>query len=191
MHETTGAGTMPSLTTAVVLPGRGYPVDGPLLFFAQVALRRRGVDVTALRWSPPPDLDAAGAPGWVASQLEPVLAAGGRPLVVAKSLGSFAAPVVAERGLLAIWLTPLLGQETVVAALRAARAPALLVGGTADPAWDGTVARSLGMAVHEVPGGDHALLLPGPLAASAEALGGVATAMEQFLDSIGAPAPAG
>src|SRR5690606_24689889 len=43
-----------------------------------------------------------------------------RPLVVAKSLGSFAAPVVAARGLPAIWLTPLLGQETVVAALRAA-----------------------------------------------------------------------
>src|SRR5690606_18271412 len=104
VHETagsrdmTGAGTMPSLTSAVVLPGRGYPVDGPLLFFAQVALRRRGVDVTALRWSPPPDLDAAGAPDWVARQREPVLAAGGRPLVVAKSLGSFAGPVVAERG---------------------------------------------------------------------------------------------
>lgn len=191
MHEATGPVTMSPLTSAVVLPGRGYPVDGPLLFFAQVALRRRGVDVAAVRWSPPPDLDAAGAPEWVAAQLEPALAAGGRPLVVAKSLGSFAAPVVAERGLPAIWLTPLLGQETVVAGLRAARAPALLVGGTADPAWDGALARSLGMAVHEVPGADHALFLPGPLAASAEALAGVATAMEEFLDSLGAPAPAG
>src|SRR5690606_24892104 len=120
MHDKTGSGTMTSLTSAVVLPGRGYPVDGPLLFFAQVALRRRGIDVTAIRWSPPPDLDAARAPDWVAGQLEPALAAGGRPLVVATPLGSFAAPVVAARGLPAIWLTPLLGQETVVAALRAA-----------------------------------------------------------------------
>ena len=47
------------------------------------------------------------------------------------------------------------------------------------------------MAVHEVPGADHALLLPGPLAASAEALGGIATAMEEFLDSLGVPAPSG
>jgi len=57
--------------------------------------------------------------------------------------------------------------------------------------WDGALARSLGMAVHEVPGADHALLLPGPLAASAEALGGIATAMEEFLDSLGVPAPSG
>jgi|SRR5690606_24689888 len=76
MHDKTGSGTMTSLTSAVVLPGRGYPVDGPLLFFAQVALRRRGIDVTAIRWSPPPDLDAARAPDWVAGQLEPALAAG-------------------------------------------------------------------------------------------------------------------
>src|SRR5690606_27942630 len=62
MHETAGPEGRPPPTSAVVLPGRGYPVDGPLLFFAQVALRRRGIDVTAIRWSPPPDLDAAHAP---------------------------------------------------------------------------------------------------------------------------------
>ena len=106
--------------------------------------------------------------------------------MVGKSLGSLAAPAVAQRGLPAIWLTPLLDDDKVVAALRATSAPTLLVGGTGDPSWDCTVARSLDLALHEVPDADHSMLLPGPLVISARVLGGVATAMEDFLDSLGA-----
>jgi hypothetical protein len=176
---------MSPVTTAVVVPGQGYRVHAPLLFFARVALRRRGVVVDLVDWSPPEHLDATNAPQWVADQVESRLAGAGRPLVVGKSLGSFAAPLVARNGLPAVWFTPLLGQEVVVAALRAATAPALLVGGTDDPSWHGEVARSLSPHVHEVPGGDHSLLVPGPLADSARVLGEVATAVEQFLDLLG------
>lgn len=81
----------------------------------------------------------------------------------------------------AIWLTPLLHRPEVVAALGRASAPFLLVGGTADAAWDGAVARRLTPHVLEVPDADHGLLLPGPLARSAEVLGRVCTAVEEFV----------
>ena len=69
--------------------------------------------------------------------------AAGDAVVFGKSLGSMAAPVIAERGLPAIWFTPLLTDPAVVAALRGAAWPCLLAGGTADPYWDGEIARGL------------------------------------------------
>ena len=59
------------------------------------------------------------------------------PVAIGKSLVSLSAPVVADRGLAAIWLTPVLTDEPTVLALRAAEGPCLLVGGTADQLWDG------------------------------------------------------
>ena len=57
--------------------------------------------------------------------------------------GPLAAPLVADRGLAAVWFTPLLTDEPTVAALRRAMGPVLLVGGTADQFWDSQAARSL------------------------------------------------
>ena len=65
--------------------------------------------------------------------------------------------------------------------LARATAPFLLVGGTADDAWDGAAARRLTPHVLEIDGADHGLLVPGPLARSAEVLGRVCTAVERFL----------
>ena len=59
--------------------------------------------------------------------------------------------------------------------------PFLLVGGTADGLWDGGAARRLTPYVLEVPEADHSLLVPGPLARSAEVLGRVCTAVEEFV----------
>ena len=69
-----------SYRVAVVAPGGGYGADGPLLMFSAVAARRRGAG----------DYEAA--------------------VVFGKSLGSLAAPVVAERGLAAVWFTPFLDE---------------------------------------------------------------------------------
>jgi pimeloyl-ACP methyl ester carboxylesterase len=76
-------------------------------------------------------------------------------LVIAKSLTTRAATVAAERGWPAVWLTPFFDDETI-AALGARSAPALFVGGTEDPMWDGAVARELGE-VCELEGADHGL----------------------------------
>jgi hypothetical protein len=122
--------------------------------------------------------------GQVAPVLDEVEAAwpGVTPLLVAKSLGTFAATLAADRGLPAVWLTPLLVNEGVVASLRRATEPCLLVGGTADQLWDGALARRLSPNVLEVDGADHGMFLPGALAASAAVLGRVVTAVERFLD---------
>ena len=175
--------------SAVIAPGGGYGADGPLLMFAARAVECRGGITRAVAWdfSKSPDDFQLGEQ--VVRQVEAAVDllaadAGVAPVVIGKSLGSRAAPVVADRGLAAVWFTPLLTDEVTVAALRRATAPALLIGGTADGFWDGEVARSLSSHVTEIPDADHGMFVPGALAASAAVLGEVSTAVERFLDEI-------
>ncbi|MEU5939069.1 alpha/beta hydrolase [Micromonospora sp. NPDC047548] len=170
---------------AVLIPGRGYDTRYPLFAYVGEALDRAGFDVHRIIWQAPerfaPDRDGpAAAVQWVVGQVEPALAERS-DLLVGKSLGSLAAPLAADRGLPAVWLTPLLHRPEVVDALGRATAPFLLVGGTADPSWDGDVARRLTPHVLEVPDAHHGMLVPGPLARSAEVLGRVCTAVEEFV----------
>jgi hypothetical protein len=119
---------------------------------------------------------AAEQRAWVMAQVaqavdQVVMATGAAaPVVIAKSFGTMAAPVVADRGLPAVWLTPVLTDEPTVAALRGATGPCLLAGGTADGFWDGAIARSITPYVVEIEGADHGLFVPGELAASAAVL---------------------
>ena len=167
------------MTSAVILPGRMFGPFSPLLFYPLLALQARDVPVRAVHWPEPVETGAA----WVRAQVEPILDEVGATLIVGKSLGSYAVHLAAERGLAGIWLTPLLKDPGVVAALRKVTAPQLLIGGTADElAWDGAVARELSPHVCEVEGAGHGMTVPGPLAASAEVLGRVVTAVEDFLD---------
>ncbi|WP_285663232.1 alpha/beta hydrolase [Actinorhabdospora filicis] len=107
------------------------------------------------------------------------------PLLIGSSLGSRAAALAAERGLPAVWITPTLTTDDWVPdALAKATKPFLLVGGTADPFWDARLARELSPHVIEVDGADHAMMLPGPLKASADVLAQVVTCVEAFLDEV-------
>lgn len=167
---------MPVVRRAVLIPGRGYDTRAPLFAYLGEALRRSGFVVHEIQWPGPPEQSGP----WVRAQVAPVLA---EPidLVVGKSLGTLAAPLAADHRVRAIWLTPLLRHPEVLDGLRRAMAPFLLVGGTADQLWDGGVARRLTPHVLEIPDADHSLLLPGPLARSAEVLGRVCTAVEEFI----------
>ncbi|MFU8872399.1 alpha/beta hydrolase [Micromonospora sp. SL4-19] len=165
---------------AVLIPGRGYDTRAPLFAYVGDALRRLGFAVHEVTWQVPQGLRADAAAGWVAEQVAPALADGAE-LLVGKSLGSLATPLAADRGLRAVWLTPLLNNPDVVDALGRATAPFLLVGGTADSLWDGEVARRLTPHVLEVPDADHSMRVPGPLARSAEVLGRVCTAVEDLV----------
>jgi len=174
----------------VLVPGVGYTTQGPLLSFAGVALSRRGIDAHHVSWQLPSGLDRAGQLRFVIDQVSAALdtvaaqAPGATPVIVAKSIGTLAAPLAAERGLPAIWLTPLVKLDFVADAIRRSTAPALLVGGTADSLWDGAVARDTGRQVLEVPDADHVMYVPGPLRESARVLGEIATAIEEFLDAL-------
>jgi hypothetical protein len=176
--------------SAVVAPGGGYSADGPLLMYARIAVERRGGQVHPIVWQRFEGSDVSQQREWVARQVESAVdevtaATGAAPLIIAKSLGTLAAPLVADRGLTAVWFTPLLTDDVTVAALQRPAGPRLLVGGSADQFWDGQVARSLADAdVLEIDGADHGMFVPGPLAASAAALGQVSTAVEDFLDRV-------
>jgi hypothetical protein len=173
---------------AVVVPGLRYSADGPLLMYAGVAVERRGGSVRRISWTVPEFGDGDDERGWVAARVsesvDAVTATTGvaAPLVIGKSLGSLAAPVAADRGLAAVWLTPVLTDAPTVAALRRAGAPCLLIGGTADKLWDGRLARSLTQHVLEIDGADHGMFIPGRLSESAAVLGRVITTVEDFLD---------
>jgi len=180
---------LPAGRSAIVAPGGGYSADGPLLMYARLAVQRRGGQAHPLVWELSGGSDFSQQRPQVVSQVESAVdevtaATGAAPVVIGKSLGSLAATVAADRGLAAVWFTPLLTDEPTVAALRRATGPCLLVGGTADEFWDGRAARSLPAEVVEIDGADHAMLVPGRLAASAAVLGQVITAVEDFLDHI-------
>ncbi len=176
-----------------------YSVERPLLNYARLAVTRRGGVAHDLNWAVPALPSGEDQRRWVRDQvtgaLDQVAGTSGHanpmtghavqlPLVIGKSMASLAAPVVEGRGLAAIWLTPLLGDEPTVTSLRAATGPALLIGGTADSQWDGDIARSISPHVLEVDNADHSMLVPGPLAASAAVLGQVSTAIEGFIDHV-------
>lgn len=140
--------------TAVAVPGRmlgGMPILG----HAVAAINELGWRVV-LVWDE--CLDVERRTEWARTRAVAALEfAGDARLLVGKSLATFAADVVAERALAAVWLTPLLVVPECVEALRARRAPALLVGGTGDEAWDGEAARGLSADVLELEGADHGL----------------------------------
>jgi predicted alpha/beta-hydrolase family hydrolase len=173
--------------SAVLAPGANYGPDGPLLMYAALAVRRRGGRVRPITWDLPATSDVSQLRERVAAQVAAAVddltaATGVAPLVIGKSLGSLSAPVVADRGLAAVWFTPLLTDQATVAALRRASGPSLLAGGTADQLWDGAAARSIAAEVIEIDDADHRMFVPGPLAASAAVLAQVMTAVEDFLD---------
>jgi hypothetical protein len=171
---------------AVVLPGANYLPDAPLLWFAREGAVSAGRNVLAV-WD---TFDGTSdAMRWVTDRLEAALRHVGdkaQPLLIAKSLTTLATGLAAEKSLPAVWLTPLLNSSSpfasvVVDGLRGATAASLLIGGTADRSWDGSVARSIAEArVVEIPDADHALQVAGDLNRSLEALRTVAEAIAEF-----------
>ncbi|HET8665074.1 MAG TPA: hypothetical protein VFM08_12220 [Nocardioides sp.] len=172
--------------TAVLVPGRGYSPQAPLLFFTGLALAQHGWRVEHHWWDPPKHESDAQTLAWVRAEVEGALPASGRALLVGKSLGTWAAPLAAERELPAIWLTPILDQPEIVDAIRANPAPQLLLGGSADAFWDRAVAADLAgetRTVVEVPDVDHAMLLPGDVVRGVEAHVEAARAVDDWLRS--------
>ena len=128
--------------SAVLAPGGNNNADIALLMYARLAAERRGAWVRVVWW------DLAQGRGFdrhremvatkVAAAVDELTSAtGAAPLVIGKSLGSLAAPVVADRGLPAVWFTPLLTDEPTVTALRRASAPFLLAGVLPTPTGTG------------------------------------------------------
>jgi hypothetical protein len=177
------------MADVVVVPGARFGPAAGMLMYATAVAERLGATVHRHSWSqPPPKPFQPDVEGWVREEIGPLLdAVDGRPLLIAKSLGTNAAALAAQRGLPGVWLTPLLTAPWVAAALSRATAPFLLVGGTADEMWDGGLARRLTPHVLEVHQADHGMCVPGPLTDSIVVLGRMVAAIQEFLHAIGWP----
>jgi hypothetical protein len=143
--------------TAVLLPGA--MLGGmPSLAFAQQGLTAAGWRVVQV-WDEFLDR-SQDADAWVHERLAAAVRhapEARRVLVVAKSLSTRAAADAADYEWPAVWLTPLLNDDAIVVNLRRRSAPALLVGGTGDPIWNGRIAREITDDVLELDGADHGI----------------------------------
>ena len=176
---------------ALILPGAGYTAQAPLLWYAEQVLGVHGWTTESLVWDGRPESreEVRMAYDMVLRQRAAV-EAGATYVVVGKSLGTLVLPTAVDLEVPGVWLTPLLSEQQAEPELRASvrdldalGIPALFVGGTADPAWDGDLARS-GGTVLEIPGAIHRLEIPGDWRASLTVLTDVASAIDQFVSNL-------
>jgi hypothetical protein len=178
------------MIAGILVPGLQYTVQAPLLDLAWEALHDREAVIEEIAWTPPEEILDVGPEPFVRAHVAAALLRAERrepdakPVVIAKSLGTYAAALTAERELPAIWLTPLLHQPAIVAAITRNPAPQLLIGGTADQSWLPEAARATGKQVLTIEDGTHALRVPGPLRNFTGVLGTLGTAIEEFLDAL-------
>lgn len=155
---------------AVLLPGQVYPTRAPVLWFAREAVMAEGWSALEVLGEPGEHPDPV---GWERECAERALSAtdAGGVLVVGKSLASLLSGLALQRELPAVWLTPALTERSLIDDLAQVRQATLLLGGTADSMWRAeAIPENPALTVVEVPGADHALQVPGDLAASVQAL---------------------
>ena len=176
---------------ALLLPGAGYTTQAPLLWYAEQVLGARGWTTEALAWNGSPESREEVRMTYdMVLRQRAAVESGATYLVVGKSLGTLVLPTAVELDVPGVWLTPLISEQQGETELRAAvrslsglGTPALFAGGTADPSWDGDLARS-GGTVLEVPGATHRLEIPGDWRASLTVLTDVASAIDSFISTL-------
>ena len=149
----------PDAMFGVVLPGSGYPALAPVLHWPARLLAGAGWRLAVVEWSP--ETEGGGDPvAFVERVLQEAAGEDVPDLVLAKSLGTLAAPWAAERDVPGVWLTPLLGEAPVLAALRSMDERSIAIGGTADRLWRSGALDGADIQVLEIPGANHSLELP-------------------------------
>jgi pimeloyl-ACP methyl ester carboxylesterase len=175
---------------ALLIPGNGYSPERPLLHFARAVFMKHGWTTQELWWPerpPRPEPSQMAmmrefAVRHVAAALERESAP--KIALVGKSMGTFAAGIAADRGLPAVWLTPVLQYADSVADLRRATAPFLLVGGTGDRGWIPETARGFGQPVCEIEGADHGMETDDDPVNSALILHQITIAIDRFVSKL-------
>lgn len=169
----------------VLLPGARYPTRAPLLWFAREVAVARGYGVLEVLDEPPAGADPF---AWVRDRAQRALdhdPPRELDVVIGKSLSSDVADIAADRGLPAVWLTPLLDRERILAALARTARPTLLVGSTGDPTWHAdAIPDNVMLDRLQLDGLDHGLQLPGEPQASLAALKKVVKKLDRFLGAL-------
>ena len=169
---------------AVLLPGGGYPVDSPVLWYPATACSYLGWTCHLVRW--PDDMTGEQVPT-IASELINRIR-GDHPaaqiLIIGKSLGTLAMPVAVASGLPGVWLTPVLTEPEIGRLARRLGPEHLLIGGTADPYWELEIVERTGAQVLQVPDADHSLQIPGNLGRTMAAITALANGVDAFARSL-------
>jgi dienelactone hydrolase len=185
---------------ALVLPGMGYSVAMPLLYYPTLLLLDLGADVLQVSY----DLDREpayqrAAPDmqrrWLAEEAAAAYAAGQgqrayrRVTLIGKSLGTLAMadllPQMRAERTECVWLTPLLRHPDLRAAIHQHPYPSLFAIGTADPLYDPALLDDLRHATSGetlvFEGADHSLLVGGDLEGSLSIMERLIGALRGFL----------
>lgn len=170
----------------VMLPGRGYTCDLPLLHYLRKAAADLGYDVLSVWYGfqvAPPGMDVPLTYESLNAEID--LAVGeamkrgyDRVLIAGKSMGTPLAALRAKWAERLILLTPI-----GTAALDTGTTPTLALSGTADPSYQPEQVHQAGANVKwlVLDGLDHSLEKPGDFAASLDALRTVTQACVEFL----------
>ena len=153
----------------MILPGRGYGAQGPVLAYPRLALEQAGISSLVVRYSEAGEGGADEVVADVVRQIDASLMEH-QPdgvVIVAKSLGTSiltklpVATVEAFPAVKAVWITPLFGDDGVRQGAIDLGWESLLIAGTADPYFDAVghseVEEALGARSVVLPGADHSL----------------------------------
>ena len=193
---------------ALVMPGIGYTVDRPLLYWAARALSWRGWQVDRLWLDLPATVDFPGTiarmnamvDSWLGSLDDSAASGGGENgrrvprMAVTKSLSTLTYPHLAESGMAAVLLTPVLNPppcdparsviETPVRRGASASPMPLICAGDADPYFDAGRARMLTDRVTVCSGANHSIEVAGDYSASIRHLADVTSAIVRYADDV-------
>lgn len=186
---------------ALVLPGKGYTCDGPVLYYPLLELVDRGVDTLCVdyasrsqigSWSIEQACECALADAIAAYQAIMSQHAYKRLTLVGKSLGTLAmgellaSPTFSIRERQAIWLTPFLSSPAMREQIRQFPVPSLFVIGTNDPFynadWLAEVQQATGGEAAVIPQADHTLDIGTDALHSLQAIERMLSAVRAFLD---------
>ena len=177
----------PSTKVAVLLPGSGYKVEFPLLYWPAQMLAGLGWHVQAVRWTDD-DEPAPDPHGFAAHVAEYAFAQAPEAairLVVAKSFGSLAIPWAEAAGIPAVWLTPLLTDPAVRASVLGSSKEDLFIGGSLDTLWNPAGLGGAAGTFVEIPGTGHSLEVAGDWRASLAAQAQVFNHVRDFVNNLG------
>lgn len=170
---------------AVMLPGVGYTIQGPLLYWCAQMLAERGWHVQGVEWTIDADVNPVSFVERAVAAAFEAAPTTSRRLIVAKSFGSFALPFARREGIPGVWLTPVLTSEIVRESLAGASASHFAVGGDADAMWlPDAVANSRARSV-TVAGADHSLTVTDGWRESLDAQSRVFESVSTHVDSLG------
>lgn len=142
-------GEQPSFTLCIMLPGKGYTTQRPLFHYAASVLRNRGIDILHINYdySENEAFNAAShaeQDQWMYEDINEIAQALLKDHVYeqviwfSKSIGTIPMALgwtndwQTEPTVCGVWLTPLVNEESVCAAIQASRVPSLLIIGDQD-----------------------------------------------------------